>query len=283
MQPCPSKSARFLQMIGGGLLLAALSTVGTGCTDRPPSDGGYSPFGTVDTILATDMPRDSILDVLTGMNRVAFDSAFVRLDEYAFTRRVRTEELDTTGATTAYRTLTVRYPPGDGSGTVEQADSSGSFRQGGALSSITPSQRRTSRPGNLAQQSLDDQPAYLAPRTREAYRYALRRDTLFDGTPSYVIEAKARSSGQGADQGIRYARLTLDRQSLELVGLTSARISQILLFHEKSLVTLRLQRGPNDGRGWVPHVTRFRALVDVPFRSARQFRTVSAHYDYERR
>lgn len=283
MQPAPTERSCFLQMVLGGFLLAASLVGTTGCTDTAGSAEGYSPFGSVDTIVTSEAPRDSILALLSRMNRVAFDSAFVRIDEYAFTRRVRTEQLDTTGATTATRTLTVRYPPGDAPGSIRAADSSGSFRRGGTLASIAPTHRPSSRPANLAAQSLDDRPAYLAPRTREAYRYALRRDALRDGTPVYIIEAKARSWGQGAEQGIRYARLTIDRESLELVGLTSARASRILLFREHSLVTIRLQRAPGHPATWVPNTTYFRAEVDVPLRSPRQFRTASSYFDYEAR
>lgn len=289
MQVCPPKRARFLQIAVGGLLLAGVVVGGSGCTDRVRSPNVYSPFGTIDTI-ATTAPRDSALALLTAMKRVAFDSAFARLDEYAVTRHVRTEQLDTTGATTGFRTLTLRYAPGVEAGTIQRADSAGSFQKGGLLSGITPGQRRAATPPNLAAQALPDQPAYLAPRTREAYRYALRPDTLLDGTPAYVIEAKARSGQRGGEQGVRYARLTVDRISLELVGLTVARASRILLFRENSLVTVRLRRDPAGGRDfpggsdsrhtWVPHLTRFRAVVDVPFRAARQIRTVSTYYGY---
>lgn len=280
MQPPLPKRARFLHVVGG-LLLAGVVVGSSGCTNSPLPPGTYSPFGTLDTIAAAEAPRDSVLAVLARMNRTAFDSAFARLDDYAVTRHVRTEQLDTTGATTASRSLTLRYPPGSGTGTVRRADSAGAFREGGVLSAITPAEQRTAKPANLAAQALADQPAYLAPRTQEAYRYALRRDSLLDGTPVLVVEAKARSDERGADQDVRYARLTVDQESNELVGLTAARSSRILLFRESSQLTIRLRRAPNSRRDWVPHLTRFRAVVDVPFRTARQFRTVSAYYGYE--
>ena len=281
MQPPPSKRARFLQMVGAGLLLAGIAVGGTGCTSDSLPAGTYSPFGTIDTIAASEAPRDSVLSILSRMDRVAFDSAFARLDDYAVTRHVRTEQLDTTGVTTAYRTLTIRYPPGQVPGTVRQADSAGVFQQGGLLSSIAPAEQRTAQPANLAAQALADQPAYLAPRTQEAYRYALRRDSLLSGTPVFVVEAKARSKERGRDQDIRYARLLIARGSHALVGLTTTRISRILLFREYSQLTIRLRPTPNGA--WLPHLTRFRAVVDVPLRASRQFRTVSAYYGYEAR
>jgi len=278
MQPAPSKRARFLHIIVGGWLLAL---GGLGCTPPPEHGGTYAAFGALDTIEATDTPRDSVLAVLAQLNRTAFDSAFARLDAYAVTRTVRTEQLDTTGATTAYRTRTLRYPPGPGPGTIQRADSAGRFQAGGVLARLTPSQSPRARPGNLAGQALADQPAYLAPRTQEAYRYALRRDSLLDGTPTHVVEAKVRSGERGADRSIRYARLTVDRASHELVGLTTTRASRILLFRERSQITLRLRRAPD--AAWVPHLTRVRAVVDVPLRAPRQFRTVSAYRGYAAR
>ncbi len=275
MQPAPSKRARFLHIIVGGWLLAL---GGLGCASPPEHGGTYAAFGALDTIEATDTPRDSALAVLARLDRTAFDSAFARLDAYAVTRDVRTEQLDPTGATTAYRTRTLRYPSGTGLGTIQRADSAGQFQAGGFLARLTPSQSPRARPGNLAGQALADQPAYLAPRTQEAYRYALRRDSLLDGTPTHVVEAKVRSDERGADRSIRYARLTVDRASHELVGLTTTRASRILLFRERSQITLRLRRAPDET--WVPHLTRVRAVVDVPLRAPRQFRTVSAYRGY---
>lgn len=281
MQPSPLERARFLQMVAGGLLLVGVAVGGAGCTSPAPQAGTYAPFGTVDTMATTEVARDSVLAVLAHMNRTAFDSAFAQLDAYAVTRHVRTEQLDTIGVATAFHERTLRYPPGTSDGTVQHADSAGSFREGGVFSSITPAQQPTARPADLAAQALADQPAYLAPRTQEAYRYALRRDTLLNDTPVFVVEAKVRRDERGEDQGIQYARLTIDHSSHELVGLTTVRASRILLFRENSQITIRLRSAP-DGE-WVPHLTRFRAVVDVPFRTPRQFRTVSAYYGYEER
>ncbi|MFB6272816.1 MAG: hypothetical protein ABEL51_07995 [Salinibacter sp.] len=279
MQASPPERARFLHVVVGLLVVGLVG--GTGCTNQGLPPGTYSPFGTIDTIASSEVPRDSVLAVLDRMDRTAFDSAFAQLDAYAVTRYVRTERMDTTGAITAYRTLTLRYPPDSGAGTIQRADSAGTFREGGLLSSIAPAQQRTARPANLALQALADQPAYLAPRTQEDYRYALGRDSLLDGTPAFVVEAKVRSDGRGTDQDIQYARLTIDRASHELVGLTTVRTSRVLLFRERSQLTLHLRPSPDDA--WVPHLTRFRAFVDIPFRAARQFRTVSAYYGYDAR
>jgi hypothetical protein len=236
-------------------------------------------FLPADTITSA-VGRDSALAVLSSMNRTAFDSAFAALDDYAVTRYTRTEQLDPAGTAMGIRSHIVRYPDGrrDDRGVVQWRDSVGAFREGGLLSSVAPARAPGERPANMAEQVLPDQPAYVEPRTREAFRYALTADTLLDGPPVYVLEATARPRGTGREQGVRYVRLLINRASRELIGLTTVRADEVLLFGENSRFHLRLRRGP-DGT-WVPLVTRARAAVRVPFRAPRQFRTVSAYYNY---
>jgi len=275
MQTASPERARFLHVVLSGALLLGAMTGLPGCAS--PSTGTDSPFLPPDTSGST-APRDSALSVLTAMERTAFDSAFAALDKYGVTRHLRTEQLTPAGTTAAVRSLTIRYTPGSDSGTVQHRESVGTFRDGGLFSGIVGSRPPTERPSDLVPEALPDQPAYLAPRTREAYRYTLRTDSLRTGTPTHVVTARVRPDGTGQDQGVRYARLTLDRASQELVGLVVVRAERALLFGEESRLRLRLRRLP-DGR-WVPHVTRFRALVHVPFRTPRQFRTVSAYSNY---
>lgn len=229
--------------------------------------------------LTTTVGRDSALAVLSSMRRAAFDSAFVALDDYAVTRSVRTEQLDSTGTVTARRTLVLRYPPGDAGGTIQQRDSTGRFRTGGVLGQVAPAASPTDRPPNVAAQMLTDDPPYIDPRTREAYRYALGTDRLPGGEAVYVVEATAREVGTGREQSVRYVRLLLDRDTRELVGLALVRIDDGMLFSEYSRFAVRLQQGP-DGT-WVPAEHRMRAYLHVPFRAPRYFRTVSTFSDYQ--
>lgn len=275
MQPPRSEHARSLHVLLGGLLLVASSLVGAGCTSSPaPSPAAFRPTDTLTTTVA----RDSVLAVLASMRRAAFDSAFVRLENYTVTRSLETEQLDTTGAVTARRRYVIRYAPGDAAGTIQQRDSTGRFRTGGLLAQAAPATAPTDRPPNVAAQVLGDDPPYVEPRTQEAYRYALGTETGPDGTPVYVVEATARDEGTGRDQSVRYARLLLDRSTRELVGLTLVRIDEGLLFSEHSRFALHLQRGP-DGT-WVPAESRVQAYLHVLFRAPRSFRTVSSFSDY---
>jgi len=276
MQTLLPKRAPFLHAVLVGALLAGATLGSLGCT-TPTSGEGDPPFLSADTA-SRAVPRDSTLAVLTSMKRAAFDSAFATLDDYAVTRHLRTDRLTPSGTTVAVRAYTVRYPPGTDPGHILEGDSSGTFRHGGLLSGTLSTGPPSQRPSNVAALALSDQPAYLAPRTRDAYEYILRADSLRDGTPTHVVTARARAAGTGQDQGVRYARLELERATRNLIGLTVVRAEQALLFSENSRLTLQLRRAP-DG-AWVPGVSRFRAMVDAPFRTPRQFRTVSAYYNY---
>lgn len=276
MHPPRFKNARSLHALAAVLLLVGGGVWGAGC--QSASDRPVPAFAPTDTIEAT-VRRDSALSVLSSMQRTAFDSAYAALDTYTVTRYVRTEQLDSTGTITARRAHVIQYAPGTERGTIQQSDSAGTFRGGGLLGRVAPDRRPTDRPANVAEQILPDQPAYIEPRTREAFRYALRADTLLDDQPVYALEARARDDGTGRDQSIRHARLLITRGSRELIGLTTVRADPGLLFSEHSRLHLRL-RPLHDT--WVPDVARVRAVLNVPFRAPRQFRTVSAFYHYRR-
>ncbi|MFB6247161.1 MAG: hypothetical protein ABEL97_01160 [Salinibacter sp.] len=256
------------------LFAGVLGLAGCGASGGRP-DPAFVPS---DTITST-VGRDSALAVLTSMRRTAFDSAFSVLDRYHVTRTVRTEQLSPSGVVTAVRSYTLRYGPAPERGVLRRRDSAGTFRRGGLFGRVAPARNPADRPADLTGQVLPDEPAYVEPRTREAFRYALRADTLLNGAPVYVLEARARARGTGQDQGVRYVRLLIDRGSRQLIGLTTVRADAVLLFRENSRFFIRLRRAP-DGASWVPHVTRTRASVQVPFRRPRQFRTVSAFYHY---
>lgn len=277
MHPPLLKRARSLHVFVALLVLGGLLLGGTGCTS---SDGqSPPPFMPSDTITSA-VDRDSALAVLTSMRRTAFDSAFARLSEYAYTRSVRTEQMTPAGTTTAVRSYELRYRTGGERGTFKRRDSTGSFRDGGFFGRVAPDRDPRARPPNVAAQLLPDQPAYVEPRTREAFRYALQPDMLAGEIPVYVLEVTARSRGTGREQGVRYARLLLHRSSRQLIGLSLVRDDEVLLFGEDSRMSVQLQRAPDEA--WVPHVTRVRAIVHVPLRTSRRFRTVSTYDNYRR-
>jgi len=277
MHPLQSEHARSLHALAVvAMLVGVLGLAGCGASGERPSPV----FVPADTITSA-VDRDSVLAALASMRRTAFDSAFAGLDAHGVTRYTRTEQLSPSGTTTAVRSHVVEYAPGAGRGTIRRQDSAGTFRRGGLFGWAAPARSPAERSADVAGQVLPDQPAYVEPRTQEAFRYALRADTLGRGTPVYLLEAAARNRGTGPEQGVRYVRLVLHRSSRQLIGLTVVRADEVLLFRENSRFHIRLRRAPGGREAWVPHLTRNRAWVQVPFRAARQFRTVSAFYAYE--
>jgi len=275
MHPLRFEHARSLHALAAAAVLAgALGLAGCGGAERV--EPAFAPADTI----ASAVDRDSALAVLTSMRRTAFDSAFAALGRYGVTRYARTEQLSPSGTTTALRSHVVEYASGSQPGTVQRRDSAGAFRDGGLLGWAAPARNPAARPADVAGQVLPDQPAYVEPRTREAFRYALRDDTLAEGGAVYLLEATARDRGTGREQGVRHVRLILDQNSRQLIGLTMIRADEALLFREHSRFHIRLRRAPDDRARWVPHLTRSRASVQVPFRAPRQFRTVSAFYHY---
>lgn len=274
-RPGPSRLGRWGRLAvlcAVGVLLGVL----TGCEAATRS--GRSPF--LDAASTLPAPsaaeRDSALAQLDRMNRAVFDSAFVRMERYAFTRSTRTEQLTPDGAVAALRRETVRVHP-DSAARVVDADTVGTF--GRTLFSGFASGDADPLPGPLGEYVLDDKPAYRSARSREAFEYRTRPDML-DGVPVTVVTVTARDTGEGAEQSIRRATLTLTRDGLDVVAMSTIRAERSILFTEDSRFVVRLRRAP-DGT-WVPALTRFDARVGVPFRDAQPFRTATAYTDYRR-
>jgi hypothetical protein len=220
--------------------------------------------------------RDSALAVLQAMRRTAFDSAFVRLHDYRFTRQQRTEHRNPDGTVAATQTRTIRYAPG-AAPTVLQSDSTGVFPQP-VLSTLGPASTLEPMPPNVASDAFPEDAAYLSPRSYEHFRYWRRASTV-EGRPVFVVTVRPRPTPGGAEQSIRYARLVLTRATRQLVAATTIRVAQVLLFEEQSHLKVRLRRAP-EGRAWVPVRTHFRVHVDLPFRAPRSLQTVSTYEAY---
>jgi hypothetical protein len=273
MHPRPDEHVCFLQSLAGACGAVVLAVGLLGC--EPSAPRPTSPFAPAASIgEPSSVERDSALSVLASMRRTAFDSAFDRLSEYAHTRRTRTVQIGASGEPTARRSQTVRYEAGGTSGTVvSQADSGGAF-EAGPFDAFVSTPDPTAPLSNLAQQAFPDNPAYLSARTREAFRYRVR-DDAYRGEPVSVVTVQARASGEGREQSVRYAELTIHRDTGELLAARTVRAERILLFSEDSRLVVRLRLGP-DGT-WLPHESRFHARVDVPFRAPQEFRTVSTY------
>jgi hypothetical protein len=296
MHPPHSKHVCFLspawqRLVRGAAGLAALlllAASATGCegaasgdasgsqatsTQAARSASSGSPFAPPTSIgEPSEAERDSAIRLLSSMQRAVFDSAFVRLDDRAFTRTVRTEKLDSTDTPVARREQTVRYRADGGPGELVSSSDSGQGFDRSSFASLLPSSSPTDRPVNLAAQAFPEKPAYLSARTREAFRYRVESST-YRGTPVSVVRVQAREGGMGREQSVRFAELTIARDSRELLAATAVRAEHVLLFQEDSRLVVRLR--PADTT-WLPAQTTFHAHVDVPFREPVRVRTRSA-------
>lgn len=278
------------------LVLAAGLLAGCGDGTSIGSPSAFTPADTLDA--PTPSEREAAIATLESMKRSTFDTAFVRLADYRFRRTLRTERLQPgSDSVLAFYDRTFRYTPSrtsrassrsapDDSSSASPptpraeriaADSSGSF-DASFLADFAPASAPGSLPYDLTTYAFPDDPAYLAQKTRSSFTYRLRRDSL-QGVPVRIVEVRARNDGQGAEQSVRYARLTLHDATRQLLAAEAVRTERVLLFSEDSHFSLRLQRAP-DGQ-WIPAATRLRARVDVPFRDPQEFRSVSTYTNVE--
>lgn len=278
------------------LAVLAVAVGLTGC-GRATSGGGPSPFTPSDVPPSpSEENRARATALLDSMQRTAFDSAFVRLQDLAFTRTVRTERLRpgtapaSPGAPAdpaqveAFREREIAYRPAanpatDGTpleGQVMRADSSGSF-DASVLGRFAPASDPTSVPTNLATQAFPDDPAYLSEKKREAFQYTVRSST-YDGVPVHVVTVTARAKDTGTEPSARYARLTLHRDTYQLLAAHTVYTDRTLLYGQDTVFAISLRRGPGDA--WVPHETHFRALLKMILRDPFDIRTTSTYRSF---
>lgn len=244
-----------LLLMGPGLLM--------GCQSEPPNALMLSADDVAFTASAAE--RQAALALLDSLQQTVIRASFDRLADYAFTQRLRVEQRAPDGDMAAFREQVRRFSPPDSAQRPIQvrADSSGGF-DGGWLGNLLPTTSDTLI--NRAQYVLPDDAAYLAPRTREAFRYRLRPDTTLGGRTVRVMEIRAQPGETGADRAIRHARLFVEPGTYELVGLYLVRADASLLFREDSRSAVYLQPSPNGT--WVPSTTQLEARLKIPFRAA---------------
>lgn len=275
MQIGVRKRVGFLQGIAFAVLCSLVLLAG--CSSDAVQTVHFAP---TDTLRVSPDNRAAALEALDAMERTAFDTAVTHLQGHAFSRYVRTEQVNDAGYITGYRerVLAYQWSGDDPSFRLVRSDSAGAFDMG-ALSRFADVSELGQLPTDLSRLVLPEEPAFLAPRTREAFAYRLRPDTLLGTTPVQIVEVQARPTSEGDDQGIRYARLYLSADTNQLIAIKLVRAERTALFSEDSLFFVRLQE---NGEGtWVPHTTRFWAIVNIPFRGPLQFRTVSSYYDIQ--
>ncbi len=222
--------------------------------------------------------RTGALAVLDSMQRGAFEGAFERLGRYAFTRRVRTEQLAGQGEVTAFEERVVRYgfSGGERVQEVRRRDSSGTF-DFGLVGRFVSAENEPGFPEDLAPHLFPEDPPYLSPRSRALYAYRLRPDTLWADRTTRVVDMVAGAEAR-QNRPLRRARFYVDAATRQLVGFHLERLSQTLLFDEASRLFLRLEPAPDSG--WVPAEVRAQVQTRFPLSAAQQMRTTSAFTEY---
>ena len=275
--PDPSmRSLRTRYFQTAALLMILLSTAACGAADEttPP------PFNTAsDTSFREPRPgeRDSVLAVLGTLEQGALDSAFARLAGLRFTRTTRTDQLGEGSRVQADRRYVLRYEEGARQPPrVLHADSSGAFDFGFLGRFAAAENAAAPMTGDLAPGVLPEEPAYLSPRSREAYAYRRLPDTLLAGRPTQVLDIRARP-GAGDKQDVRHVRLYVDRASGTLAAATLERRSRSILFDEDTRLFAQIQPANGD---WQPVATRYETRTNALFRASQWFRTASSYSDY---
>lgn len=238
---------------------------------------GTAPRGSEDVAVPDPAARDSALAVLDGLDEAPFRTAFERLPERPHARYQRTAQRDAEGHLQAMIRRTFGYTPGRGLALLA-ADTSGAFDYGYLAGFADADATEPAAPGELLDALLPEDPAYLAARTRSAFRYRLRPDTVLWQRPARVVEIRA-APGEGDGQNIRGARLYLDAETGALVALALSRRGRALFFSETTDLFASLRPAP-DGT-WRPHLTHVRTRLDGPLRPPQRLETVTTYYAFE--
>jgi hypothetical protein len=267
------RNGHVLQAVFGVLVVLSVlgcSTESPRATMLGPNDAPFE---------ASTAERSAALAVLDSLQHGTMETAFDRLARYAFTYRVHTAQLASDGAVVARRTEVLRFPPSDSTQRplLVRADSSGSF-EGGWFDVFAEGRDGDLPLTDRAQYVLPDDPAYLAPRTREAFRYRLLPDTSLHGQRVRVVEIHAQPGELGADRVIRHARLFVEPDTYELLGLYLVRTEASVLFREDSRTLARLRPAPDSG--WVPATTRLEARLKMPLQAAQSLRMEASFFAY---
>ncbi len=209
---------------------------------------------------APDPAADSVFALLGRLDTTAVPSAFARLQRMQHAVETVFEVYDETGAVVGRASRTVRYTPThDGiAARVLAADSTGALPPGGL----------DDRVANPFPGVLPAEPAFLAARTREHYRYTMAPDTVVDGRRLRVAEARLRPEA-GAGEAVRYVRYLLAPDRDAVAGLTVERGLTSVLFDESSRASVRLASVHG---ALLPVHVETEATVDTPGAPLRRYR-----------
>lgn len=244
-------------------LLLALVVL-TGCQSESPSN--VAPFyPSLDSSFRVDAAQEAeIFTRLQNLQTEPLRQAFAALHDDTFTAAVHLTQREANGALVANQQQRL-FVLGADSVQVVSENAPGTFSFG--VFSAFADEADPSVPRLDADQVLPDDPPYLAPRTREAYRYHQLADTLINGSQHHVYEVVARPE-TGDNQPIRRARFFVEPSENVLTGFYMQRREQALLYQEASQHFVRIT--PH-GTGWAADSLRLQARIKTPFRPAERY------------
>lgn len=250
------------------LVIASAFLAASGCTAPDGAPSRYAPPADTSAWSATG---SAVVERLDTLDFVVMDSAFAALPRLPLTRTLRTDVFTPNDSIRAQLHQTWRHRPGAAPELLDET-------QTGTLPDhdlwgLAPQSEPGTLPGNVVRDAYPDEPAFLEARNQPAYQYGMRRDTLAPNIPVDRIEVVARDTEDGRRMAIPYARIDVLPGTETVVSTYLVRAERTLLYDEDSLFYIALQPGPKGQ--WLPHITRFRARVDVPLRPVESVQTVT--------
>ncbi len=203
---------------------------------------------------APTVQPDSVAAAAFGSARFeGIRSAWATLSTTPHTRRARTEQHTRDGLLRAFaehETVGAR---------TLRTETSGAFDYG-LFTAYISDRTTTPDPHNVGALALSNLSEVL--RSRDAYRFAIRSDTVVAEQPVQIVEATARA-GAGDGRNVRRFTLFVDAATQTVVGVDVQRIDLAMWFREETRTRVVTKTLP-DGRT-MPSRTDFESLVIMPF------------------
>jgi hypothetical protein len=217
------------------LVLCLALSAATGCADPDPAPPPADP---------------EALRLLEAVDASAVADAFADLDGLAYEAEL-TVESSASGGPSAERSLFAFVHDADGTRLVAGA----------------PGADEAPRLRDPVASALPDDPPYVDPVAREAYRLAVVGDTTIGGVGFRLVEAVLTDTT--AEQGVRrvWAAVT---EGGRVGAIEVERRADAAIYTERSRV--RVDLSPHAG-GWIPHRVETDAATDVPLSEPSRVRT----------
>ncbi len=236
----------------------------TGCSE--PSAQSTGPFyPALDATFHTDSTAEATLFArLQSIDTTPLRDAIAALEDTPFRATVSVKQATREGQVDGIEKIDIGFSPPNSlevySRNIEDSFQFGVLHPFASGSSVEV-------PRMSASHLLPDDPAYLAPRSREAYTYIQGRDTMLLGQIHQVIEVAAKP-GAGDAQPIRRVRYFVEPQSNTLSAFYLIHHQKAFLFYERSQHFVQF----NPARAQaLPDSIHLQTVIKTPFRSSESY------------